>query len=77
MHLCGCNRVEEAARYLETYKSFEHKAPDGIKERIQNDYMSHLNACLTSVKGVNKTDVYTLATNFGVRPLLPVSLLGH
>lgn len=72
---------EEAARYIEAYKSFEHKPPDIIKERVNNDHMSLLNASLTSVRGVNKTDVITLATNFGVStsrgqtlvPLLRVS----
>ncbi|KAK4054310.1 ssDNA endonuclease and repair protein rad10 [Microbotryomycetes sp. JL221] len=55
----------EAARYLETYKLLERKAPDVIKERVDNSYMAHLTSCLTSVKGVNKTDVVTLASNFG------------
>lgn len=62
----------EVARYLELYKSFERKPPDLIKERVDDDYLSRLNNALTSVKGVNKTDVVTLATNFGVRrPPLP------
>lgn len=37
-----------------------------IRERVNDDYMSHLTSALTSIKGVNKTDVITLATNFGV-----------
>lgn len=57
----------EVARYLELYKSFERKPPDLIKERVDDDYLSRLNNALTSVRGVNKTDVVTLATNFGVR----------
>ena len=60
-------RTAEAGRYLEIYKTFEKKPPDMIKERVENDHMSHLNAALTSIKGVNKTDVLTLASNFGVR----------
>lgn len=61
---------EEAARYLEIYKSFERKGPELIKERVENDYMSQMTAVLTSVKGVNKTDVITLTSNFGVSPSL-------
>lgn len=57
---------EEVASYLERYKSFENKAPDMIRERVNDDYMSHLSSALTSIRGVNKTDVVTLATNFGV-----------
>lgn len=49
-----------------TYKAFEHKPPDMLKERVQKDYPSQLQNALTSVKGVNKTDVITLSTNFGV-----------
>lgn len=62
------DRTAEAGRYLEIYKTFERKPPDMIKERVENDHMSHLSAALTSVKGVNKTDVLTLASNFGVGP---------
>lgn len=49
-----------------TYKAFEHKPPDMLKERVQKDYPGQLQNALTSVKGVNKTDVITLSTNFGV-----------
>ncbi|PWN52386.1 DNA repair protein rad10 [Violaceomyces palustris] len=56
---------EEAGRYIETYKSFEHKPPDLIKERVSDDYMSQLTSVLTCVRGVNKTDVITLASRFG------------
>lgn len=73
----GLDRNQEAGKYLETYKLFERKPPDLIKERVDNDYMSHLTAAFTSVRGVNKTDVTTLASNFGVRllPLASLSLL--
>jgi DNA excision repair protein ERCC-1 len=63
---CYSISAEEAGSYIERYKAFEHKAPDLIRERVNNDYMSHLNSALTNIKGVNKTDVITLATNFGV-----------
>ncbi|PWY98650.1 hypothetical protein BCV70DRAFT_25436 [Testicularia cyperi] len=57
--------AEEAGRYIETYKSFEHKPPDLIKERVSDDYMSQLTNVLTTVRGVNKTDVVTLISTFG------------
>lgn len=28
---------EEAARYLETYKAYENKPPDILKERVESD----------------------------------------
>ncbi|ORZ10355.1 restriction endonuclease type II-like protein [Lobosporangium transversale] len=56
---------EEAARYIETYKAYENKAPDAIKERISNDYISKLTDCLTQIQSINKTDVVTLASTFG------------
>ncbi|KAF8955912.1 ssDNA endonuclease and repair protein rad10 [Entomortierella lignicola] len=56
---------EEAARYIETYKAYENKAPDAIKERVDNDYLSKLTDCLTQIQTVNKTDVVTLSSTFG------------
>ena len=58
---------EEAARYLETYKAFEHKPPDLLRSRVADDYMSQLTSVLTNVRGINKTDVLTLASRLGVR----------
>lgn len=55
---------EEAGKYVETYKSFEHKPPDLIKERVGEDYLSQITNVLTQVKGVNKTDVVTLLTRY-------------
>lgn len=60
------NSNQEAARYLEIYKNFEKKPADLIKARVDTDYMSQLNTALTNVKGVNKSDVVTLISNFGV-----------
>ncbi|GAA5864029.1 hypothetical protein JCM1840_000674 [Sporobolomyces johnsonii] len=57
--------AQEVGRYLETYKQFERKPPDLIKERVDDSYMAHLTSALTSVRGVNKTDVTTLLSNFG------------
>ncbi|RPD65427.1 DNA repair protein rad10 [Lentinus tigrinus ALCF2SS1-7] len=57
--------AEEAGYYLSTYKQFEHKPPDLIKERVDKDYHSMLRTALTSISKVNKTDVETLRTSFG------------
>ncbi|TDL21709.1 DNA repair protein rad10, partial [Rickenella mellea] len=56
---------EEAGMYLATYKAFEHKSPDVIKERVDRDYHAVLKAALTSINKVNSTDVETLRTSFG------------
>ncbi|SPO31420.1 related to dna excision repair protein ercc-1 [Ustilago trichophora] len=57
--------AEEAARYIETYKSFEHKPPDLIQERVAQDFLSQVTNVLTQVRGVNRTDVVTLLSRFG------------
>jgi len=49
---------------LETFKSYETKPADLIQGRIEEDYLSKLNAAITTVRGVNKTDVLTLAGAF-------------
>lgn len=58
--------LDEAGHYLSTLKQFEHRPPDLIKERVDKDYSSILRASLTSISKVNKTDVETLRTSFGV-----------
>ncbi|XP_067878106.1 DNA excision repair protein ERCC-1 isoform X2 [Heterodontus francisci] len=55
---------EEAGRYLETYKVFENKPSDILKERVESDFLSKVTDCLTTVKSVNKTDSLTLLSTF-------------
>lgn len=55
---------EEAGRYLETYKSYEKKPADLLKEQVEKDYLSKITDCLTTVKSINKTDAITLLTTF-------------
>lgn len=55
----------EAARYLETLRSYDTKGTESIQERVNNDYASRLNAALSSIRGVNRTDISTLAFTFG------------
>ncbi|XP_017600473.1 PREDICTED: DNA excision repair protein ERCC-1, partial [Corvus brachyrhynchos] len=57
---------EEAGRYLETFKSYEQKPPDLLKERVEQDFLSRVTDCLTGVKSVNKTDALSLLGAFGV-----------
>lgn len=66
LNLVCYSSAEEAGFYLATYKQFEHKPPDLIKERVDKDYHSMLRTALTSINKVNKTDVETLRTSFGV-----------
>ncbi|EGN99898.1 hypothetical protein SERLA73DRAFT_180183 [Serpula lacrymans var. lacrymans S7.3] len=56
---------DEAGLYLSTYKQFEYKPPDLIKERLDKDYNTILRTALTSINKVNKTDVETLRTSLG------------
>ncbi|XP_033119004.1 DNA excision repair protein ERCC-1-like [Anneissia japonica] len=57
--------AEESGRYLETYKSYENKSADTLKERVESDFMSKMTDCLTTIKSVNKTDAITLLSTFG------------
>lgn len=65
---------DEAGQYIATFKQFEHRPPDLIKERVDKDYDSQLRTALTSINKVNKTDVETLRTSLGVRSI-PSSLI--
>ncbi|XP_067412644.1 DNA excision repair protein ERCC-1 isoform X2 [Emydura macquarii macquarii] len=56
---------EEAGRYLETYKAYEQKPADLLKEKVDQDFLSKMTDCLTSVKSVNKTDTLSLLSTFG------------
>jgi hypothetical protein len=62
--VCAWSR-QEVARYIETFKLYEHKPADLIQGRTDDDYTSKLTGCLTAVRLVNKTDVVTLASTFG------------
>ncbi|XP_057707732.1 DNA excision repair protein ERCC-1 [Corythoichthys intestinalis] len=55
---------EEAGRYLETYKSYEKKPADLLKEQVEKNYLSKVTDCLTTVKSINKTDAMTLLSTF-------------
>lgn len=44
--------AQECARYLETFKAYESKPADLIQGRAEEDYMSRLNAAITTVWAV-------------------------
>lgn len=54
---------EEAARYLETLKSYESKPL--VAEKVETEFLPKLSKIMSSVKSVNKTDVVTLLDVFG------------
>ncbi|KAF8763716.1 DNA excision repair protein ERCC-1 like protein [Argiope bruennichi] len=56
--------AEEAGMYLETYKMFENKSADLIKEKQDSDHYSQLIDCLTTIRSINKTDATVLLSNF-------------
>lgn len=57
--------LTEAARYIETFKSYESKPPTSIQERVEVDHLSRCTAALTQIRSVNKPDVVTLFDTFG------------
>ncbi|XP_011303073.1 DNA excision repair protein ERCC-1 [Fopius arisanus] len=57
--------AEEAAKMIETYKSFENKPPDMIMERADADPHQQVMNALTTIRSINKTDAMTLMTVFG------------
>ncbi|XP_077174756.1 DNA excision repair protein ERCC-1 isoform X2 [Paroedura picta] len=63
---------EEAGRYLETYKAYEQKPADLLKEKVDQNYLSQMTDCLTSVKSVNKTDTLSLLSTFGAKRLFDI-----
>ena len=44
MYVCVCC-VTLSLRYLETFKAYENKGPESIRERIDDDYASRCVAC--------------------------------
>ncbi|KAL4443921.1 hypothetical protein ABPG75_011658 [Micractinium tetrahymenae] len=62
--ICGWSN-QECARYLETFKSYENKPAEVIQKDLGTDYLSRINVALTTVRGVNRTDVKTLGDRFG------------
>jgi DNA excision repair protein ERCC-1 len=60
-----CWSAQEAGRYLELYKTFEHAAPTGIKAQQSTSYADMLVDFITVPRSINKTDAIGLVSNFG------------
>jgi len=56
---------QEAGRYLELYKNFEHAAPTNIKGIQSTTYSDQLIDFVTTPRGINKTDAVNLVSQFG------------
>ena len=56
---------KEAGRYIEAFKSLEHKPADALRHQAPADFMSQMEAALTSIRTVNKSDNVTLISTFG------------
>ncbi|EIM19109.1 DNA repair protein rad10 [Wallemia mellicola CBS 633.66] len=56
---------QQAGHYLSLYLQLDNKPPDSLREKSSTDYHSMVANALTTVKGINKTDVYQLLTRFG------------
>lgn len=60
-----CWSAQEAARYLELYKSLEHAGPAAIRGRPSASYSERVVEFVTVPKGINKVDAVTLVSGFG------------
>jgi DNA polymerase/3'-5' exonuclease PolX len=56
---------EEAARYLETFKTFENNNGSIIQRREQTTFVEQITDTLTAIKSVNKTDAIQLLGHCG------------
>ncbi|KAF2255874.1 hypothetical protein BU26DRAFT_512824 [Trematosphaeria pertusa] len=57
--------AQEAGRYLELFKTFEHAAPTSIRAQRSSTYSDSLVEFITVPRGINKTDAIGLVSNFG------------
>ncbi|KAJ4296595.1 ssDNA endonuclease and repair protein rad10 [Kalmusia sp. IMI 367209] len=57
--------AQEAGRYLELFKTFEHAAPTSIKAQQSSSYSDKLVEFITVPRSINKTDALGLVSNFG------------
>lgn len=57
--------AQEAGRYLELFKQFEHAAPTSIKAQQSESYSDKLIEFITVPRSINKTDALGLVSNFG------------
>ena len=60
-----CWSAQEAGRYLELYKSFEHASPTSIRAHQSTSYSEKLVEFITIPRSINKTDALGLVSAFG------------
>lgn len=57
--------AQEAGRYIELFKSYEHASPSSIRARQAESWQESLNEFVTTPRNINKTDAASLVSNFG------------
>jgi len=57
--------AQEAGRYLELFKSYEHASPASIRAHQAETYRESLTEFVTTPRNINKTDAASLISNFG------------
>jgi DNA excision repair protein ERCC-1 len=60
-----CWSAQEAGRYLELFKSYEHASPASIRAHQAETYKESLTEFVTAPRSINKTDAASLISNFG------------
>jgi DNA excision repair protein ERCC-1 len=60
-----CWSAQEAGRYLELFKSYEHASPASIRAHQAETYRESLTEFVTTPRTINKTDAASLVSNFG------------
>ena len=60
-----CWSAQEAGRYLELYKSYEHASPTSIRAHQATSYSEKLIEFITVPRSINKTDALSLVSGFG------------
>ena len=60
-----CWSAQEAGRYLELYKTFEHAGPASIRAKQSTSYSENMVDFITVPRGINKTDAVGLVSYFG------------
>lgn len=60
-----CWSAQEAGRYLELYKSYEHASPTSIKAHQSTTYRDKLVEFVTTPRSINTTDATSLISAFG------------
>ncbi|KAG8533466.1 uncharacterized protein KY384_002249 [Bacidia gigantensis] len=60
-----CWSAQEAGRYLELYKSYEHASPTSIRAHQSTSYSEKLVDFITVPRSVNKTDAVSIVSAFG------------